>query len=195
MPVSIQGPVSINGNGRIRGLRLRDFEDVAAVPSAGEFLTFDAEQEVWTAAPVEIPDSIPPGTVMYFPQATAPSGFLKANGAAISRTTYSSLFSAIGVAFGQGDGTTTFNIPDLRGEFIRGFDDGRKVDDKRVLGSFQDESFKSHSHNYTQGLSKGGGGAPANEPAFVFSRQINTGAVGGSETRPRNVALLACIKY
>jgi phage-related tail fiber protein len=79
----------------------------------------------------------PSGAVMNFAQSTAPTGWLKANGQLISRATYASLFSAIGTTYGAGDGTTTFKVPDLRGEFVRGWDDSRGVDTGRSLGSLQ----------------------------------------------------------
>jgi microcystin-dependent protein len=87
------------------------------------------------------------GAVMAFARSTAPSGWLKANGAAISRTAYSALFAAIGTTYGAGDGSTTFNIPDARGEFIRGLDDGRGVDSGRIIGSAQADEIKSHTHS------------------------------------------------
>jgi phage-related tail fiber protein len=62
---------------------------------------------------------VPPGAILYFARNTAPVGYLICNGSIVSRTTYSSLFSAIGTTFGAGNGTTTFGVPDLRGEFIR----------------------------------------------------------------------------
>ena len=61
-----------------------------------------------------------PGSVMYFAGNTVPTGYLEANGALVSRTTYSDLFAAIGTIYGAGDGSTTFKLPDLRAEFIRG---------------------------------------------------------------------------
>ena len=89
------------------------------------------------------------GKISMFARSTAPSGYLKCNGAAISRTTYEALFSAIGTTFGAGDGSTTFNIPDLRGEFIRGWDDARGVDSGRVFGGWQDGQNVSHTHTGT----------------------------------------------
>lgn len=86
------------------------------------------------------------GKISMFARSTAPSGYLKCNGAAISRTTYAALFSAIGTTFGIGDGSTTFNIPDLRGEFIRGWDDARGVDTSRAFGSWQDGQNLLHTH-------------------------------------------------
>jgi hypothetical protein len=84
--------------------------------------------------------------VRYVARTTAPAGWLKANGAAISRATYANLFAAIGTSFGPGDGETTFNLPDLRGTFIRGFDDGRGVDPGRPYGSTQSGANLSHTH-------------------------------------------------
>ncbi|WP_227518345.1 tail fiber protein [Alkanindiges hydrocarboniclasticus] len=81
-----------------------------------------------------------------WPTSTVPAGYLECAGQAVSRTTYAALFAIIGTSFGSGDGSTTFNIPDMRGEFARGWDHGRGIDTGRVLGSWQDEAFKSHSH-------------------------------------------------
>lgn len=67
---------------------------------------------------------IPVGTTILFPGTSAPTGFLKENGAAISRTTYAALFAVIGTTYGAGNGSTTFNLPDSRGEFFRCLDDG-----------------------------------------------------------------------
>jgi microcystin-dependent protein len=82
--------------------------------------------------------------------AAAPSGWLKANGAGVNRTTYAALFAAIGTVYGVGDGTTTFNVPDLRGEFIRGLDDARGIDASRVLNAtVQASGIISHTHTFT----------------------------------------------
>jgi len=80
---------------------------------------------------------VPVGSIIPFVGGSIHTGFLKANGAAISRTAYAVLFAEIGTVYGVGDGTTTFNLPDSRGEFLRGFDDGRGIDAGRALGSFQ----------------------------------------------------------
>ena len=89
---------------------------------------------------------VPSGTVLYFAGSRAPAGWLKANGAAVSRTAYAALFAAIGTTYGAGDFLNTFNLPDLRGEFIRGWDDGRGVDAGRVFGSAQAHALQSHQH-------------------------------------------------
>ena len=169
---------------------------------------------------------------------SAPTGYLKANGAAVSRSTYAALFGVIGTLYGSGDGSTTFNLPDLRGEFVRGWDDGRGVDAGRAFGSDQAHAYQSHNHGVTDpghghSGSTGGAGAhshsvsiPATSAsggttykltagATNFNLTYNTSSVGdhahsvgisgnttgisvansgGTETRPRNIALLACVK-
>ena len=212
-----------------------------------------------------------PGEVATFAMATAPSGWLKCNGAVVSRTLYPALFTAIGTTYGAGDGSTTFSLPDLRGEFVRGWaDDDTAADTGRAIGSWQADTFISHTHTQQGYFSTGtvsadhthaqggtwqsggrssghlhnigytttgqnaanwgcyGGGGFTNEVLIarggtasgwddrehVHSTGIGgstggisanhihgvtisgeTGAAGSAETRPRNVALLYCIKY
>lgn len=172
-----------------------------------------------TAAQAVIGSQIPPGAVMHFYQSAAPSGWLKANGQAVSRVTYAALFAEIGTTGGAGDGSTTFNVPDLRGEFIRAWDDSRGVDTGRANGSAQTGQNASHTHTgtadsggahtHTIGTSNANGGAVSVTQSGnpVANNAITTGsggththtltiaASGGTEARPRNIALLACIKY
>lgn len=136
------------------------------------------------------------GEVFYHAGSTAPAGAMKANGAAVSRTTYADLFAAIGTTFGAGDGSTTFNLPDLRGEFVRGWDDSRGVDSGRAMGSAQADAFKSHSHVIPTNFGSSSAGFAHTSNVYTSpGANISTDASGGTETRPRNIALLACIKY
>lgn len=80
---------------------------------------------------------VEPGVIGYTAASAPPPGWLKRNGAAVSRTVYAPLFEVIGTTYGAGDGATTFNLPEGRGEFDRGWDDGRGVDVGRVRGSAQ----------------------------------------------------------
>ena len=154
---------------------------------------------------------IPSGAVFYFAASTAPTGYLKADGTAISRTTYADLFAVVGTTYGSGDGSTTFNLPDLRGEFLRGWDDSRGVDSGRTFGSNQADAITNHTH-YIRAES---GDAPSGNIAIADNDNNASSQDGGfsnyvtgvasfepgsfttaeAETRPRNVALLACIKY
>ena len=148
----------------------------------------------------------PAGTVIQFAGSSAPAGYLKANGNAVSRTTYAALFAAIGTTYGTGDGSTTFNLPDLRGEFVRGLDDGRGVDSGRALGSPQADELEAHNHRAlgeTGGPIAGFGyqtatfmGAQMDGAAYTdsYSGLKHIEDTGGTETRPRNIALLYCIK-
>jgi len=141
---------------------------------------------------------VPTGAFMPFAMTTAPTGWLKANGAAISRTgIYADLFAAIGTTFGVGDGSSTFNLPDLRGQFIRSWaDDGTVYDSGRTFGTTQADDFKSHTHSMFVHPATGSGGN-TNPARFdnLGLGSFNTQATGGTETRPRNIALLYCIKY
>lgn len=148
--------------------------------------------------------AIKAGTVAHFAANSAPAGWLKANGAAISRSAYAGLFAAIGTTYGAGDGSSTFNVPDLRGEFLRGLDDGRGVDSGRGIGTAQLGQMESHTHNIFPQID---GPTAYTNPGHSIAKigyngstQANaTSATGGtsnlSENRPRNVALLACIKF
>lgn len=91
--------------------------------------------------------SILVGMVVGFPVTAAPEGWLKCNGAAVSRTTYSTLFARIGITHGDGDGETTFNLPDYRGVFLRWLDDGAGIDAGRAITQLQDDDFKAHDHD------------------------------------------------
>lgn len=150
------------------------------------------------------------GMVAMFARSTPPSGWLKANGAAVSRTVYADLFSVIGTTFGAGDGVNTFNLPDLRGEFLRGWDDARGVDSGRAFSSVQADAMRNITGELsliTGGLTSATGvfgtstsqvnhiatsvSGTENSVSFDASRVVPT----ASENRPRNIALLTCIKY
>jgi phage-related tail fiber protein len=152
------------------------------------------------------------GAVAFFGLNTAPAGWLKANGALVSRTTYASLFAVIGTTYGVGNGSTTFALPDMRGEFPRGWDDGRTVDSGRAFGSAQTDAMQGHHHSssYQDAPYSGVLGAliitrDSGGPNTVRSGQIFVGNPSGdgtngtprtsAETRSRNIALLACIKF
>jgi microcystin-dependent protein len=147
------------------------------------------------------PNPILPGTIAYVGMNSLPAGWLKANGAAISRTAYAALFLAIGTTYGAGDGLTTFNVPDLRGEFVRSLDDGRGVDSGRGIGTAQSHQMGSHTHSMPQAYLAGWNGnniisgGTQGGATVVFSSNATGGTSNGNENRPRNVALQACIKY
>ena len=114
--------------------------------NANDVLQSDGSGNLSFAA---LPQAVPTGSVHMMATTTAPSGYLKCNGAAVSRTTYADLFAIIGTTHGAGDGSSTFNVPDLRGEFVRGWDDSRGVDSGRSFGSSQSDANKQHNHTAT----------------------------------------------
>ncbi|HBW3328655.1 TPA: integrase [Klebsiella pneumoniae] len=122
--------------------------------------------------------ALPVGVPVPWPSATPPTGWLKCNGAAFSAEEYPELAKAY----------PTNKLPDLRGEFIRGWDDGRGVDAGRALLSAQSDLFKAHHHNFSffrAWAVDGGTGAVYD---FNGSAGRNTSDTGGNETRPRNIA-------
>lgn len=164
------------------------------------------------------------GSVFFFARLNPPEGWLICDGRAVSRSQHQMLFSRIGTRWGAGDGITTFNLPNIRGEFIRGADLGRGVDPARQIGSWQGDQNLEHDHD---GAAASAGGhnhatvrtALVTAGTLIVANQFtgtipsynqtlassNTGVVGphthtvtinmtGTENRPRNVALLACIK-
>ena len=183
-----------------------------------------------------LPQAVPTGSVHMMATTTAPSGYLKCNGAAVSRTTYADLFAIIGTTHGGGDGSSTFNVPDLRGEFVRGWDDGRGVDSSRGFGSSQSDANKQHNHTATAtttispadhnhvfpgddhlaAANGRGGWTNRTTASFGFDADSNTSGAGrvyrtsdatlsasssvsiandgGSEARPRNIAMMYVIK-
>ena len=163
----------------------------------------------------------PAGAIIYVAQNTAPTGFIKANGATISRSTYADLFSAIGTTFGAGNGSSTFTIPDLRGEFIRAWDDSRGIDSGRSFGTAQGEGltamrgeiYDSHGRAAMNTTTFGSGNnvfeSTGSNSSYRSALQSSSTAYNGVRfdstnviaeatsggLRPRNIALLACIKY
>lgn len=136
----------------------------------------------------------PVGSVLAFAGTSVPNGWLECNGAAVSRATYSLLFAAIGTLYGIGDGITTFNLPDLRGEFIRGYDNGRNVDTGRVLGSAQTDEIKAHTHSVTGYAGVNLSTERIDAGVMPGESGHSTGSTGGTETRPRNIAMYYIIK-
>jgi microcystin-dependent protein len=94
---------------------------------------------------------VPTGTVIWVATPTVPANYLECNGQAVSRNTYINLFAAISTTFGSGDGSTTFNLPDLRDYFVRGYNS--TTSSTRAFGSKQDDSNKSHNHSATVSIS------------------------------------------
>ena len=132
--VSLQSPSSLSGNVAL------------TLPSSitnGGFLQTDGSGNL----SFQIVAGVPTGAVFCVAVATIPTGYLECNGAAVNRTTYAALFSFIGTQYGAGNGSSTFNLPDLRGEFVRGFDNGRGVDSGRGIGSSQGGQNLSHDHD------------------------------------------------
>lgn len=156
------------------------------------------------------------GSVSAFAMPTPPEGWLVCDGSEVSRADYADLYATIGTVWGDGDQISTFNLPDLRGEFLRGFDAGRGVDDSRDFASGQLDQMQQITGEYqfggnvafgfTESSFTGAFKQGAQQPARISSQSDTGGwdlmfdsanspnARVGSETRPRNVAMTFAIK-
>ncbi|EPL10773.1 phage tail protein [Pseudomonas sp. CF161] len=161
--------------------------------------------------------SLPVGSMVAFPKGAVPPGFLEVDGSVKSVAAFPDLAAYLGTTFNKGDeGAGSFRLPDSRGEFFRGWDHGRGVDAGRAIGSMQLDSlqgFRLETLRTKAGTSwgndDGGAGdpaygpplgsvAPGTRPRNLTGAFVSDGVNGvprvGSETRPRNLAVMWCIK-
>jgi len=155
---------------------------------------------------------IPIGSIIAWTTNTAPTGWLECDGSAVSRTTYVRLFAIISDDYGNGDGSTTFNLPDLRGEFLRGYDHGAGTDPNAGtrtnrgdgttgdnVGTKQADENKAHRHFADDGLKfwvQDTGSPTYDMGAMNINTRLDnrTAASGGNEARPTNINVMWCIK-
>lgn len=197
---------------------LRKDQNLADVPNKAQART---NLDIYSRA--EVDQRAPPGLIGHFARSTAPAGWLKANGAEISRTVYQALFNAIGTTFGAGNGVDTFNLPDLRGEFLRAWDDARGVDAGRAFASAQAASLTylgagGDNEGFLQSIDVANGtanytmssafrplpisydgyfqvGSMQSSAAYQWTPGSDAFSPRWGQVRPRNIALLACIKF
>jgi hypothetical protein len=171
-----------------------------------------ATTEVIGVAPVNFPT----GCVLPYAGTTAPEGWLLCDGSAVSRTDYAGLFAVLGSTHGQGDGSTTFHIPDLRGRFVRGVDGAANRDPDKAtrtaantggntgnnVGSVQDDAVESHGHTSSIGYvgtfgsaSSGSRGSYAGTSSGARDlTSTNSSGKVSTESRGKNVNLNHIIK-
>jgi microcystin-dependent protein len=149
--------------------------------------------------------TIPAGTIAFYVSQTAPTGWISCDGSVISNTLYPVLYNLLGTTYGSTKGT----LPDLRGQFIRGWNNANTGSDaSRIFGKTQADAFKSHTHTdkghahqVTTGAYGNGyavtGTAGWGLASATFTTTTAKAAIqntGDAETRPTNIALLGCIK-
>jgi hypothetical protein len=155
---------------------------------------------------------LPSGVILPFGAASAPAGWLNCDGSAVSRTTYANLFAAISTTYGAGDGSTTFNLPDARGVFLRGNGTSGKLSNANgtafsgTLGSYQNDKLQGHAHSGVPVgpyIGQAGSGSPSVQTggggfSYVYpvvgdpsSDGVNGAPRYGTETNPANL----CVNY
>ncbi|MFW9266382.1 phage tail protein [Pseudomonas sp. NR3] len=141
--------------------------------------------------------ALPVGAMVAFPVNSIPPGFLEVDGSVKSIAAYPSLAAFLGTVFNKGDeGGGNFRLPESRGEFLRGWDHGRGVNIGRGIGTYELDELKSHSHMLPNNPNNNapGSGSDGGEGAAGYLETGRTAMEGGSETRPRNLAVMWCIK-
>ncbi|WP_448723142.1 phage tail-collar fiber domain-containing protein [Pseudomonas farris] len=143
--------------------------------------------------------ALPVGAMVPFPLNKIPPGFLEIDGSVKSVAVYPDLAAFLGTAFNKGDeGAGNFRLPESRGEFLRGWDHGRGVDAGRAIGSWQADENKAHAHATDYEL-VADTFAPGSALRYFVqeygsANNVQTKASGGVESRPRNLAVMWCIK-
>ena len=172
--------------------------------STAAFNEFKAEND--KALEAAGTSAVPPGTVIHYAGTTVPDGYLIANGALVSRTTYAKLFAAIGTKWGAGDGSTTFKLPNAEGRFLEGTTDTDTVGTYREAGLPNiTGSFTSHgntgSMQTTGAFTNGGTGVHSNSGGASDGRHVYMNASyssslfgGSSSVQPSAMAALVLIK-
>jgi microcystin-dependent protein len=198
------------------------FHHTGASESSKELIVDDIELSTDPFVYKKIVDPNDVGSIHAFGTTTTPSGFLYCDGSAVSRVVYSELFDSIGTAYGEGDGSTTFNLPDLRGQFLRGQDDGTGTDPDSGsrtannaggntgdnVGSEQTDAIQGHKHGSVQFAGGAGSGfflttqaatSVTTNDSLPTGNPITDGTNGtprtSSETRPTNVNVRYYIRY
>ncbi len=150
---------------------------------------------------------VPPGTIIAYGGKVAPAGWLVCDGSNYAQTLYPALFAVTSTAFGSAV-AGNFNVPDLRGRFLRGWDNGANRDPEagsrtpmspggaknNSIGSVQLDQFKSHTHD-DSGLAGTGAGTIGYGTGKTYAIGNKTTAAGGTETRPINAYVNYIIKY
>ncbi|MDO9402901.1 MAG: phage tail protein [Polaromonas sp.] len=148
------------------------------------------------AAMIAQASALPVGSMIGFPVNKVAPGFLELDGSVKSAAAYPDLATFLGGAFNKGDeGAGNFRLPESRGEFLRGWDHGRGVNPGRGIGTLELDMFKSHTHGakINQGAA-GSGFTTIYSTGTQNNSETYIQAEGGTETRPRNLAVMWCIK-
>ena len=194
--VPVAGLVTMTGLLTLSGNATANLNPVP-LQQANTLIAASAASTLTTAAA-----AVPVGSVALWLTGSAPTNWLHLNGAAVSRTTYAALYALWGTTFGVGDGSTTFNVADVRGEFPRFWDASRGVDASRAIATAQVDMVKTHTHGTVMGKASADGNAVnasggllvVTETYPVTETSDTGGATTGAENRPRNFAFMAIVK-
>jgi microcystin-dependent protein len=194
------------GLGNVQNLDQTDPTNI--VQSSSHRFVSDSEKSSWNeklgdGSSITIIDPSSIGEIRLFAGPIDAENFLEPNGSSVLRSQYPELFAAIGTTYGAVDGNS-FNLPDYRGVFFRGMDNGRGLDLGRTLGSYQADEFGSHRHiggyagvnaNASYGVTTAPNGNINSQSGQSVNNHPWTSTSGGTETRPKNVAVNVGIRF
>jgi microcystin-dependent protein len=177
----------------IRDRTVQRYDDVTTrtsenpTPDAGELAYMEDTGDLAVYHSGSWRKFVPAGVVLPYAGSAVPTGYLLCNGAAVSRTTYAALFTAIGTTFGAGDGSTTFNLPDVRGRFILGVAASGTGSSLGAVGGSIDHTHSNPStasggsHTHDQGSSATDGGlleTGANDVSLAHEHDVTINSAG-----------------
>lgn len=208
--VTVQVQAETDGNGT-PSINIALGSTSLQVPNAFEIAIYKMPNAATSQVGYQLSNALSlTGQVFYVASSTCPTGSMAADGSAVSRSTYALLFNLIGTTFGVGDGSTTFNVPNVSGIFMRGAGSQTisSIAHSTTLGTVQNDQFQGHFHDFWQGPA-GSGTTTAPLVASASPSNVNTsqqvrgpvtdGTNGtprtGTETRPANIGMTACIAY
>lgn len=180
-----------------------NIDDDLVILSFKSFKVADGYTKAEVDALMKTASGMPVGAMLPVPKGVVPLGYLELDGSVKSIATYPDLAAYLGTAFNKGDeGAGNFRLPDSRGEFLRGWDHGRGVDAGRVVGTYQADMTKAHNHGIVLDTGSGSGfgttGVKSSAGGIIGgaarSSTSYTDSTVGAETRPRNLAVMWCIK-
>ncbi|MBN2323434.1 MAG: tail fiber protein [Spirochaetes bacterium] len=192
-------------------------QDIVTIEEDAVRFTIESKDVVQIKSSGLIGPAGPVGSIVIWPTEIVPEGYLVCDGREVLRSLYEDLFNVIGERFGAGDGSTTFNLPDLRGVFLRGWNEmradefsdpetdsrsrpaapGATISGGNHVGTFQLDSFKRHHHrSESQGsCSITSSGSYRYPWGQSYGGNWFSDYSGGVETRPKNIAMMFVIKY
>ena len=203
-------PIGNGGTGRTDGKAVA-WDTTRTISFTGDVtgsFTLDGSANRSCALSIAGASAIPTGMIAFFHATTPPSGWLLCNGQAVSRTTYADLFAKLGTKYGSGNGSSTFNLPNLHRRFLEGTTTTSEVGSLvsaglpnitgQVIGARSQAEGFVDTGAFSIGEHRGGnwsGGSNEGSTKHTFDASQSNAIFSGSTVQPKSVRLLPCVKF